>query len=43
MAIVGADQTNNGVWYGDVSAGFILKTIVINLIALSIEETLAKC
>lgn len=42
MAIIGVDQINNGVWYWGMSAGFILKIIVITVIAQRIEETSAK-
>lgn len=42
MAIIGAAQTNNGVWYWGMSAVFILKIIVITVIAQRIEETSAK-
>lgn len=42
-ALIGTDQTSNGVWYWDNFAGFILKTVVIKLIAPRIEEAPAKC
>lgn len=43
MAIIGVDQINNGVWYWGMSAGFLLKIVVIQVIAPRPEETAAKC
>lgn len=42
-AVIRTAQTNRGVWYCEMAAGFILIIVVIKLMAPRIEETPAKC
>ena len=42
-AVIKTAQTNRGVWYCEIAAGFILIIVVIKLMAPRIEETPAKC
>ena len=41
-AVINTAQTNRGIWYIDTAAGFILKMVVIKLMAPRIEEIPAK-
>lgn len=41
-AVIRTDQTNRGVWYWEIAAGFMLIIVVMKLIAPRIEETPAR-
>ena len=41
-AVISTAQTNRGAWYIDIAAGFMLKMVVIKLIAPRIEEIPAR-
>jgi len=41
-AVIKTDQTNRGVWYCEMAAGFILMIVVMKLIAPRIEEIPAR-
>lgn len=42
-AVIKTDQTNNGVWYWVTDGGFMLRIVVIKLMAPRIDETPARC
>lgn len=42
-AVIRTAQTNSGVWYCEMAAGFMLIIVVMKLIAPRIEEIPAKC
>lgn len=42
MAVIKTDQTKRGIWHIETAAGFMLKIVVIKLIAPKIDETPAK-
>lgn len=43
IAVIITAHTNRGVWYWESAGGFILKIVVIKLMAPKIEEIPAKC
>lgn len=42
-AVIKTDQINKGVWYCEAEGDFILRIVVIKLMAPRIEETPARC
>lgn len=42
IAVMKTAQTNKGTWYIDIPSGFILRTVVMKLIAPKIDETPAR-
>lgn len=41
-AVTRTDQTNRGVWYWEVAGGFMLRIVVIKLMAPRMEDTPAR-
>lgn len=42
-AVIRTDHTNRGVWYWVMPGGFMLRIVVMKLMAPRIEETPARC